>query len=156
MKKIDLTWAKLISLLVLLPLFLWLTTLNRTVSQYRELHELKNWHSQTFQGEDNILITPNINLLVGDYLFNKYLRTATSEGCDVISFTPSCDDTEGNLSLYRCRILSKGRFIPLLRLVNHLEEESDIEYAMLRFSCKPEKESCVFLYMDLIQLVLNE
>lgn len=156
MKKIDLTWAKLISLLVILPLFLWFTTLNRTVSQYKELHELKKEHGQTSQGEGDILITPNINLLAGDYLFNKYLSTATSGGCDIVSFSPACTNTEGDLSLYRCRIIAKGRFIPLLRLVNHLEEESDIEYAMLRFSCKPEKESYVFLYMDLIQLVLNE
>lgn len=156
MKKIDLTGAKLISLLVILPLFLWFTTLNRTVLQYKELHELKNEHGRTSQGEDEILITPKINLLTGAYLFNNYLGAATSEGCDIVSFTPSCDDTEGNLSLYRCRVLVKGRFIPLLRLVNHLEEESDIEYAMLRFSCKPEKEPYVFLYMDLIQLVFNE
>ena len=49
MKKFDLTGAKLISLLVILPLFLWFTTLNRTVLQYKELHELKIEHNQTSQ-----------------------------------------------------------------------------------------------------------
>ena len=96
MKKFDLTGAKLISLLVILPLFLWFTTLNRTVLQYKELHELKNEHGRTSQGEDEILITPKINLLTGSYLFNNYLGAATSEGCDIVSFTP-CPTFQLNL-----------------------------------------------------------
>ena len=47
-------------------------------------------------------------------------------------------------------------FIPLLKLVNSLEREPDIGYAMLRFSHKSGQEPLVSLDIDLIQLTLNE
>ena len=50
----------------------------------------------------------------------------------------------------------KGPFIPLLKLVNSLEREPDIGYAMLRFSHKSGQEPLVSLDIDLIQLTLNE
>ena len=156
MKKSDLSWLKLLSLLVLLPLFLWLATLHKTVSQYKELQEMKK---ESFLGshvENDLHPILQKNLLVGNYLFKEHLNTAVSEGCEIVSFSPSCEKTEGDLSLYHCRVLVKGRFIPLLKLVNSLELEPDLGYAMLRFSRRNEQEQMISLDIDLIQLACNE
>ena len=156
MKKNDLTWLKLFTLLVLLPLFLWFATLHDTVSQYMKLRELRKERSSAPRLEENMFPVYQKNMLTGDYLFKKHLGAAASDGCEIVSFMPSCDKTGEEVSLCRCHILVKGRFVPLLRLVNCLEEEQDIGFAMLRFSHKSEKEPLVSLDVDLIQLALNE
>lgn len=156
MKKNSFIWVKLLSLLVLLPLFLWLTTIRNTVSHYRELKELKKGSSPALLPEDDRFAINQENLLTGDYLFKEHLNAATSDGCEIVSFAPSCDRAEGPVSLCRCHLLMKGPFIPLLKLVNSLEREPDIGYAMLRFSHKSGQEPLVSLDIDLIQLTLNE
>ena len=156
MKKNDLTWVKLLSILVLLPLFLWWAVMRNTVSQYRELKELKTGNHSALIHEDNRFAINHENLLTGDYLFKKHLNAATSDGCEIVSFAPSWDRVEGPVSLCRCHLLMKGQFVPLLKLVNSLEREPDIGYAVLRFSHKSGQELLVSLDIDLIQLTLNE
>lgn len=156
MNKTDLSWLKLLSLLILLPLFLWLATLHKTVLQYKELQELRKTPPSEPYFEDSALALYQKNLLIGSYLFNEYLNSAVLDGCKIVSFAPSCDKNEGDLSLYHCHILVKGRFIQLLKLVNNLEQEPDIGYAMLRFSHRSDQEPLVSLDIDLIQLAINE
>lgn len=156
MKKNGLTWVKLLSLLVLLPLFLWWSVMRNTVSQYRELKELKKENHSALLLEDNRVAINHENLLTGDYLFKEHLNAATLDGCEIVSFAPSCDRVEEPVSLCRCHLLMKGQFVPLLKLVNSLEREPDIGYAMLRFSHKSGQELRVSLDIDLIQLTLNE
>lgn len=155
MKKDNLSWLKLFSLLVLLPLFLWITTLHSTASQYRELQKLRRERVSAPAFEDYSHAYYRNNLLQGDYLFKGYLDMAIAEGCEIVSFTPSCDKNEGELSLFRCHILLKGRFIPLLKLVHSLEDNPDIGFAKLRFFHKSEQDAFVSLEVELIQLVLN-
>lgn len=148
-------WLKFPVLVLGLPVLLWGTTLSKTATLYRELRALSADDGYTLSGNELPAVSHD-NLLAGDYLFQEAFSSAAEEGCVIANYSPTCERTEGGLSLWRCRLQAKGPFIPLLRLTDRLEGEAGIALSSLRFSRKNEGEAMVTLDVELIQLVRNE
>lgn len=144
---------KLAVLLVGLPIILWLAAFSKTMSLYGEYRNLSKSEVADSVSLQRVTVSCE-NRLAGDCLIREIL---TGENEVIINeYAPSVEKSDGGLSIVRARLQLRGRFIPLLKVVHHLENQPEISLADICFSHKTGKDPLVTLDLDLIQLVGDE
>lgn len=144
---------KLTALIIGLPVILWIATFSKTLSLYGEYRHLSKSEATDSVASQRFVVSGE-NRLAGDCL----IREIQTGGSDVVinEYTPSLEKSDGGLSIVHAKLQLKGRFIPLLKVVHILENQTDISLADICFSHKLGKEALVTLDLDLIQLVGDE
>ena len=146
---------KLISLLVALPVFLWLAAFTKTHRQYVEYRSLVKSQRTAPITENTVMALPEQSM-TSEALLGKVESYASEMGVVIVNYVPSIQKQEAGISLYVSKIQAKGRFIPLLKIVRSLEQTKGVGISSVSFCRKSKKESAVLLDMELVRIAKDE